>query len=183
MEEVGSGLDEAEGNAARYGRHVVRLLEIGRQLDSMDAEHARLQQQAGEISRLRQGWDDWVSLVDIEDTLAKLPRFEGFPEDSIVRLEHGESQVENARQELDETKEGVKHVEESARAIFADEVLLDNRDAIERIRRGRDGFDGSVRDLPDRRKDLQSLENPLGDRIRDIGRDWDEEFLESFDTS
>ena len=183
LEEVGRGLDEAEGNAEKYGNHVARLSEIGRQLGSMEAERARLHQQSGEISRLRQGWDDWVPLVDVEEKLAKLPRFEGFPENGIVRLEHGENQVEDARQELDDTKERVKHVDESAQAIFADEVLLDNREAIEHIRRGRNRFDDSIKDLPERKTELQSLENSLGERLRDIGQEWDEERLISFDTS
>ena len=183
LEEVGSGLDEAEGNAEKYGGHVSRLSEIGRQLGSLDAQRAGLQQRSGENSRLRQGWDDWVSLVDVEDNLAKLPRFDEFPENGIVRLEHGEDQVEAAKREVEETKERFKTVEESAQAIFADEALLNDREAIEHIRRGRNRFDDSVRDLPERRTELQSLEGSLGERLRDIGSDWDEERLESFDTS
>ena len=183
LEEVGRSLGEAEGNAAKYGGLVARLSEIGRQLESMDAERARLQQQSGEIARLRQGWDSWVSLVDVEDKLATLPLFDGFPENSIVRLEHGENQVEDAKQELDETKERATPVEESAQAAFADEVLLDHPDAIEHIRRGRDAFDGSARDLPERIGELRSMESSLSERILDLGPDWDEERLESFDTS
>jgi len=183
LAEVGAGLDAAEGNAEKYGGHLSRLSEIGRHLGSLDAQRAGLQQRSGEISRLRQGWDDWVSLVDVEDNLATLPRFDEFPENGIVRLEHGEDQVEAAKREVDETKERIKTVEESAQAIFADEALLENREAIEHIRRGRNRFDDSVRDLPDRKTELQSLEGSLGERLRDIGSDWDEERLESFDTS
>ena len=183
LEDVGSGLSEAEGNAAKYGGLVARLSDIGRRLDSLNAERAKLQQQSGEMARLEQGWEDWISLTDVENKLASLPHLDGFPEDGIVRLENGENQVDGAKQVLDETKERAEPLEEFARSEFDDEVLLERREAIEHIRRGRNSFDDSVRDLPDRRAELQRLESSLDERLRDIGPEWDEDRLDSFDAS
>lgn len=183
LEKVGDSLSAAEGNAAMYGGFVARLSDIGIQLDSLNAERVRLQRQSGEISRLNQGWGDWVSLVNVESRLEALPHFDGFPEGGIARLENNEDQVARAKQELDETKERSQLVEESAQAEFADEILLDRRDVIEHIRRGRNRFDDSVRDLPERKAELQNLESSLDERLRDISPEWDEDRLESFDTS
>ncbi len=124
-----------------------------------------------------------MSFIDVEENLAKLPKFDTFPENGIVRLEANERQVFLAKQVLDEVTEPFKQAEESAQVEIVDESLLEYHDVIEQIRRGRNSFDESVRDLPERRTELQSLENSLGERLRDIGPDWDEERLESFDTS
>jgi len=43
LDEVNSGLSEAEGNAAKYGGLVIRLSDIGRQLDTLSVERAKLQ--------------------------------------------------------------------------------------------------------------------------------------------
>jgi uncharacterized protein YhaN len=183
LEVVGSGLDEARGNAAKYGGLVGRLSEIGREIESAGSDRAKLQQQSGEVARLRQGWDDWVALVEVNDQLRELPSFDGFPENAVDRLETAQERVGSAKRDLEEDAEKLKRAEESAEELIADESLLEHRDNIERIRRGRASFDASVRDLPERKAELRSMEAALGERLRDLGPDWDEGRLDSFDTS
>ncbi len=63
------------------------------------------------------------------------------------------------------------------------EDLLEDREVVERVRRGRGSFDDSVRDLPERRAELGAQEADLARRLRDLGQSWDETQLEGFDTS
>ena len=63
------------------------------------------------------------------------------------------------------------------------EELVGDREQLERIRRSRASLDASVRDLPERRAERRALESDLGDRLRDMGQGWDEDRLDSFDTS
>ena len=63
------------------------------------------------------------------------------------------------------------------------EELVEDREQLERIRRSRASLDASVRDLPERRAERRALESDLVDRLRDMGQDWDEDRLDSFDTS
>jgi hypothetical protein len=102
---------------------------------------------------------------------------------AISRLKSTEERLGIARRDYEEASEQLEQAERSAQAEIGNEGLLQHRDGIEHIRRSRNRFDDSVRDLPERRTELQSLENSLGERLRDIGPDWDEERLESFDTS
>ena len=63
------------------------------------------------------------------------------------------------------------------------EGLLDDREDMERVRRGRGSFDDSVRDLPERRAELGSQEADTARQLRDLGQGWDESRLDGFDTS
>ena len=63
------------------------------------------------------------------------------------------------------------------------EELLNDQEHLNRIRRGRGSFDGSVHDLPERLGELAALESDLVGRLRDFGLDWDEARLDEFDTS
>ena len=63
------------------------------------------------------------------------------------------------------------------------EELLDDREDVERVRRGRGSFDDSVRDLPERQDELGSQEADVGRQLRDLGQGWDESRLDGFDTS
>jgi uncharacterized protein YhaN len=181
--ENGNQLTQVQGNAARYGGLVARLSEIGHELAAAGSHRAKLQQQSGEVARLRDGWDDWVALVEVNDRLDRLPRFDGFPENAVNRLETAQERVAGAKLDLEGDIEKLKQAEKSAEEMIADEGLLEHRDNIERIRLGRNGFDGSVRDLPERKAELRGLESSLGERLRDLGPDWDEDRLDSFDTS
>jgi uncharacterized protein YhaN len=183
LEEVGSSLGEAQGNAAEYGRLVKRQGDIELELETGNAERSRLGRHLAGNEKLLEGWEDWVSFVDVEGKLATLPKFNGFPEEAISRLTSAEERLSAARRDFEEASEQLEQAEKSAQAEIGNEGLLQHREQIEHIRRGRNRFDDSVRDLPERRTELQSLENSLGERLRDIGQDWVEERLESFDTS
>jgi len=183
LDEIAEKLNQVQGNAAEYGRLVGRQADIERELETEDAERARLRRKSAENEKLLEGWEDWVSYSDVEEKLAVLPKFDAFPEEAISRLENAEEGVSGARREGEEFSEQLEKAEESAQQDIGNEGLLQQRDAIEDIRRGRNRFDDSVRDLPKRRTELQSLENSLGERLRDLGPDWDEERLDSFDTS
>ena len=63
------------------------------------------------------------------------------------------------------------------------EELLADQEQIENIRRGRGSFDGSVRDLPERRAELGAKREEVQKRLQDLGPRWDEARLASFDTS
>ena len=183
LREIGNQLSQVQGNAAEYGRLRARLADIGRELDSAGSDRAKLQQQSGEVARLQQGWDDWVAFVEVGEKLDTLPSFDGFPENAVDRLETAEERVGNAKRELEDDAEHLKQAEKSAEEMIEDEGLPEHCDNIERIRRGRASFDASVKDLPERMAELRGLEASLGERLRDLGPDWDEERLESFDTS
>ena len=183
LDEVTEKIKQVEGNAAEYGRLIGRQVDIERELETVNAERASLGRQAADNGRLIQGWEDWVSLVDIEDSLKERPKFDEFPEEAASRLTNAEDRVSDARLNHEEFVEQLEKAEGSEQEEIGQEELLQRGDAIENIRRGRNRFDDSIRDLPERTAELQSLEKSLGERLRDIGPDWDEERLESFDTS
>ena len=183
LDEVTVALNQVEGNATEYGSLTARQADIELALDTANSERSSLGRQSAENERLLEGWEDWVFFIDLEKNLATIPKFDAFPEEAISRLENAEERVIDARRDCEEFSELLKKAKEAAQAEIGNEGLLLQRDAIEDIRRGRNELDSSIRDLPKRRTELQSLENSLGERLRDIGSDWDEERLESFDTS
>ena len=63
------------------------------------------------------------------------------------------------------------------------EELLAEQDQLEQIRRGRNGFEDSVGDLPERQAELHALESDLNAKLRDLGQGRDESWLDGFNTS
>jgi uncharacterized protein YhaN len=181
--EVDRQIKEIEGNAARYGSLVTRQEEIQRLLEQANAEHTRLRHCLAKAENLCRGWEDWIALIDCENNLQVLPQFEQFPEDPIPRLESYQDRVCQAGEDREEAEDRLRQAEEAAQAQIANEDLLEDRDGIESIRRGRSSLDALVRELPECKATLGSLESDLQGRLRDLSYGWDEPMLEAFDTS
>ena len=63
------------------------------------------------------------------------------------------------------------------------EKLLDDRDSLDRVRGWGRSLDNSVRELPRRQGELDSLKSNLERELSDLGRDWNVDRLNTFDTS
>jgi uncharacterized protein YhaN len=181
--EVDQQLKAVEGNAARYSNLVARREEIQRQLEEADSRRTGLAARLAEVENLRRGWEDWIALVGCEKSLNALPQFRQFPEDPIPRLENYRERTRQAREDRNAEALCVQQAEQAAQAQIANEDLLEDRDRIESIRRGRSSFDASVRDLPERKAELGALEADLRGKLRDLSYSWNETTLEAFDTS
>ena len=183
LKDVHTQLRAVEGNAGRFGQLTARRSEITQELDKADAELSRLASQRGEIQKLLDGWEDWLSFSDCEEQLRDLPEFAEFPEDAIARLENLEGQIRLAKEAREEIAIQLRRLEEAAEATIDDEDLLYDAARIETIRRDRNRFDSAVKDLPERRAELGALESELQDRLRDLGPEWGEGRLQEFDAS
>ena len=183
LNDVDDKLRDIQGNAEQYHRLTSRQAEISRKLTEIDSEISNLNTSRAEIQRLLQGWDDWVALEDCEARLRDIPQFERFPENPIERLEGLQLRIRTARNERDEADDELQRIKEAVEAPIPGEALLNDAENIEAIRRGRTRFDGSAHNLPKLQDGLRELEDTLSRRLRTLGQDWDEESLDTVDTS
>ncbi len=63
------------------------------------------------------------------------------------------------------------------------EELLEDRKILEQMQRSQGAFEDSVRDLPKRQAELEAQGTSLKERLRNLGPEWTEAHLDSFDTS
>ena len=106
--------------------------------------------------------------------------------DTDIRWEQENEQLAELQEEMTEAQRRLRPDTEGSRlsppsGSLAE--LLTERDQLEQIRRGRNGFADSVGDLPERRAELKERESGLKANLRDLGQERDEPWLDSFDTS
>ena len=180
---VADKLRDIQGNAKLYRELTTRQAEISMQLTETDSEISNLNTSRTEIQRLLEGWEDWVALEDCEAKLKDIPKFEKFPENSIERLQDLQSRIRTARDERDQAADELRQIEEAVETPIPNEAMLNDAESIETIRRGRTRFDDSAHNLPKLQKKLGELEDSLSKRLRALGQDWNEENLDTVDTS
>ena len=183
LNDIDGQLLTVQNNADKYRDLASRQGAILTELQATDDDIAKLNKRVAETKRLLEAWNDWVALERLESKLRDIPVFERFPDSPIERLENLESRVREARQDRDESEGELDTISEAAETPITDEDLLDDAERIEAIRRARSRFDGSVRDLPQRHDELREMEEGLSDRIRELGKGWDETRLDDLDTS
>ena len=176
-------LEKVEGNAARYGNLRVRQDELRQKLEENSVEYRRMVSNSLHLENLQKGWKDWVELADCESRMEEISWFESFPDDALLLLDRYEENLRQTRKARDEIIDQLREVQEDAETEIADESLVEDCDLIERIRRGRSGFDNSVRDLFKQQGELDILESDFSDRLFELDPNWEEARLDSFDIS
>ena len=189
---------------------VASVEEIRRARSSFDNSVHDLPERQAELTELEANLSDslralgsrWneTNLYDLDTSIttheevdgwkADLTSLMGKAENAAIRLEQETRRVEDLRREERDAQNSLRSGPigggDGGLLKPADgrlEELLNDREQLERIRRGRGSFDGSVRDLPERLAELAALESDLVERLRDIGLGWDEARLDEFDTS
>lgn len=183
LKEIDDKLDAARGDAAEYAELTSRRAALEVELADAQARVTAVSSQLAELGRLQLAWDHWNELNEAELRLRELPVQPDFPEDAVLRLEQLQSAVTAAELAEREAAQKQELSEGRARTPIPGELLIDRRDAIAEVTRGRGAFEHSVADLPKRKAELAGLERDLAETISDLGPDWTEARVLSFDTS
>ena len=149
----------------------------------MAAQRRRIQSRHNRQGTLQNAWDAWNDLVSAEQELTTLPVVDSFPSDGINRLEALEERVRTARREYESASLRVTEAEGAAKVRTEHEAIIKQSADIRRLQNGRTAFDGSIKDLPERKAELEGHMKTLADTLNDLGPDWDEARLEEFDLS
>ncbi len=150
---------------------------------------------AEKMRQLGDGWDE-DSLDRIDTSPSARSEVEQWKEQHATTLSAVKDTGVRWEQENEQLGELQEEVQEAQRRLRPDTdgmrlappsgslaELLTEKDQLEQIRRGRNGFADSVGDLPERRAELKERESGLKASLRNLGQDRDERWLDSFDTS
>ena len=183
LEVIDQQLQQIMGNADRHGDLIERKSVIDVELNNAGNELSQISIRSVNIDNLLSGWDDWLALKDHEAMLLELPRFEQFPEDPLARLDVLAEKMRQAGEDARDASENWRRSNQEAATVIPNEDLIEVEGKIEDIRRARSSYDNSVRDLPERQTELAALEGKLTENLRELGHNWGESDLESFETS
>ncbi len=183
-------LDAVERELRESANGATRFADLTEHLAKTEAEIRDLTATAKDVDllvrrteRLRAAFDDWVEGQALEGELAGLPERASFPVDGLNRLAALEERARQASEQLADRTEDASKAQTALEAGAIDRAVLENAGEIDRLRRGRQGFDASVADAPKRASELRQLREELEEALRGLGQDWDLARLDTFDES
>ena len=183
MEEARAHIREVTGQAAEYRDLTKRQDQIAGELEDVQRSLAQQASQLQESNLHASAWKDWTQLRVLDQRLAGLKDTSAFPADGLNRLERVEEDLRKSTAALEEAESELADARRDAAMVIPDTKLLKSAGEIEGLRRARSAVDGSLRDLPERRAELEAREGELQRLLKKLGPTWDEKRLFSFDLS
>ena len=183
LRDIESKLNEVANNAARFGDLSTKLESVEKDRKQLDMLRRQHQSNLECQRRLERAWDDWNDFVTAEQELVDMKVISDFPDDGVSRLERLEEGIRKAMQEYETAFGDVADAKSKAEVGIEHEDILEQSDIIRSLERGRERFDSAVRDLPERKTELEERERLLDDTLKDIDPEWDDVHLEEFDLS
>ena len=183
LDRARADLREVAGQAADYRNLTERQDQISVHLEEVQSSLAQRASQLQESSRHASAWEDWTQLRVLDQRLAGLEDTSNFPADGLNRLERAEQDMRTSTAALEEAESELADARRDAERAVPDAKLLKLADEIEGLRRERGAVDGSLRDLPKRRAELEARDEGLLRLLKTLDPTWDEERLFAFDLS
>ena len=169
--------------ASQYGKLRAERETAERALAKADAARTRAQHESVRAVRLHDAWSDWVTLREVERELERIAPRPEFPSDATTRLENAEASLAEVSARFERERTELARCRSAAAAIKFDAALLETAAEIETLRRKRDSFTTALDELPTGRAERQSLEQEVAQDVGALGRAWNADRVERFDTS
>ena len=172
---------EITRNSARYSA----LKDSAENADEKISESAQRKQdllkRGISLGSMKDGWESWVHLLDIEQQLEQLPQHTGLPANPIEELEKEEAALAAAKVDFNAAEELLQATRLDADAIQPDELVLEDEIPIADINQRKAAIEKSVSDLPERKEDVASQKPIVDKRLSSLGAGWSIERLENTD--
>lgn len=183
LKQVEGELQEVESHSQDYGRARSRLDELEEKATELNEKMTIESAKVKEFERRLQSWDEWVGLVNVDEKLATIEKRAGFPHNALVRLDGLEEQQSTATEKVDTARNKLERAQKEARRPVPGALLLDQISVVGQIRGGHDSFDRRISTLPTIESELNAEEAKLNTALKNLGREWNEERLQTFDIS
>jgi len=176
-------LREAREELPAYENQRARAEELETHLAESEAEHEQLERRLQRLEQYEKAWPTWVTLRADREMLAELPPGESFPADGVQRLEALRERHEALTGETGEISDQMADLQEEQESLQIDRALVERRDEVEAVARMERELRTTLGDLPKVQGEAAAQETQLADDLRDLGPNWDEERLRTFDIS
>ena len=183
LDDVHIRMGELRSENSSYHDTRERLAQVSRDLDTLEQSIAGMQGEIIRLGQLERAWEPWTQLCEAKAGLERVPAIQTFPEDGIGRLDRCEERIKDIEAEQKEKAREQEREQAKLCEVDVDERLVEARSTIDSLMQGREHLESALKDLSGLRKEAEAAHCVLGEALRQIGEEWDEEKLESFDTS
>jgi len=183
IKEINTRLKEIGDEITKYDNLHKELESITADITNLGQEKSIINRDNSYIENLLRIWEDWNCLNDAQSRISSIPEVQSFPENGIVMLEKYLDKSEELEEEITAHKREIKDIEIRKSNIAIDKTLIENKDSISELQKGQEKYISIQNEIPALEEQLKQETDAFNALLKDIGRDWNENKLLSFDCS
>jgi len=176
-------LREIEEDAQNFDYLHNELEEQTDKIEELEENRSQLSTNLNHIKNLISVWDDWRKIQSDIELLKEVPEIESFPKNGVIILERHLEKMNEFSDLIPRNQEKIGKNKTDRSLLKIDEKLIKNKNKILELQKGQDKYISAVGDLEKLKDDLKSESQELKELFKELGPDWDEEKLSTFDIS
>jgi uncharacterized protein YhaN len=183
LKQIDSKLREIDEDAQNFDNLHKEFEEQTKKIDELEQNRNQLRIKLNHTTNLITVWDDWRKIQDANERLKETPVIENFPKNGLGLLDGHLEKMKDLTDSISRNNEKTEKIKNQKSILKIDENLVKHKDKILELQKGQDMYISAVRDLPKLEENLKSENEELKGLLKEMGPDWDEEKLSTFDIS
>lgn len=183
IRELDRRLDELRSQATTYAAYQKERDELKTSAGCMSQEAERTRERISRLGQLIRARQHWASLCGARQQVRALDALREFPAGGVARLDELRNRLSQAEAQTAERADEAKLLQERITSINSDNVVLSQRDAVERLKSERSALVSALSDISGLADKVCQAEEELAQRLQELGQGWTVEQLSKTDTS
>ncbi len=176
-------IHEIEKDANRHEELNDELERTASAIKTSENERKKLMVQKHTYDQIKNTWEDWQKLKELQHELSQTKEYTEFPEDGLANLEKKQQEICSIEKTIEQFHQKNVKNEREKEKLFISPLLLEQKDSIYEIQKGLKQYEKAVIDLPRLESNLKNEKNGLNLCLQEIGEEWDLEKALSMDIS
>ncbi len=183
LQGIDAELRSLREQAADYARTRQRKADLEEHVHNAKKKTDALRIRLTRIEQLENAREPWISLDTARKNKKQVDYACSFPANGLERFEALIEKIGELEEEKSKAENEAAQLEMQLEGLIVDEAVLEREQCIEELAGEREKLASAIRDLPERRRDLNRDREAFEARLNDLGKDWTSERLAQVDLS
>ncbi|NLI73599.1 MAG: AAA family ATPase [Euryarchaeota archaeon] len=160
-----------------------KIFKENERVKSLGDKQRGINEEISYLKALEQAWEMHRDLVEYRKEFQNIPQIEPFSENAIEDINRIEADLQHHKDECRNSSGVCRHLEEELNHFAIRAEILEQADNIHILERNLEKYRLQLEEANDTNLRISDIQNKLDSTLSSLGKDWDEERVNEFDTS
>ena len=186
IQEKKSSLKAIQENLPKYQELTTEIQGLAKEIYEIEEDLKKARIEKEENENYLKSYESFVSVVRIDDELAKLPAPQDYPKSGLEDLNGLEEEQKKLSNKIDELQKGsteykgIEEIEETLKSISFNNEILNEKIKVNHLKTNLEKYKQAVIDKSEAVQKINSLNTSIKEQLKDINSDWIEQNVVDF---
>ncbi len=181
LEEIDGEINKLTLDSDRYSELMDHATSTNNQIDQSQSRLGLLQRKSLRLDSMLEVFGEWTEFQSVEVELSEKKEHRGFPEQSLGELQNRLGTIKAKKDEVGRSEESLESAKLYAESVKDDFKIINDENIIKEISKESGKTEEYIKDLPERKSEMDSENEKVQKRLSDLGEGWDGERLRNTD--